>query len=624
MGGSKLNAIVAANGAWGPVAVPATVANGPVTAKQTDVNGNSTEHGQVVSLASAGTDPALVIASVVQNTNGTVTVSGTAKPGSTVIIEDSLNQVVGTATTGANGQWTLTSAAPAKEGALDGTATDSSGYNRSATTNYDDSTGPSALTATVAVASNGDRTLSGTGEPGATVQLTLPGGSVVTANVAPNGTWGPVPVPAAITSGAVSAQQTDLNGNATMHGQVATISASSTGSTAPTGADATFTRAEDSLLVLFPSAFGFADADGHTMTGVRISQLPAVGTLFFDANDNGVFSPGETVAVNQTISMADLAAGRLKFIGAADANGTPYTTFAFQVIDSGPTTGGGNIDLSPNTITINLDPVYDAPRLTVPSSITTDQNTTVINGYAVVDPDNSSTKVVQFSINSSQGTLTVQTATGLTVTGNGTTSITLTGTVAVVNASLGAGITWQGDATQSAVFQSSVVDTNPPAAAPVVMDLNGDGHIGFMPVDHLVTGESLAAWVAPEDGVLFWDKLGDGQIHDASQWEFTNYGGATDLEGLALLADANLDGMLDQQDPIFAALAVWQDANANGAVNEGEVKSLGDLDIQSIQLASDGAESAPAPGVKVYGETHAVLASGGHMVVLDASFDRVL
>src|SRR5439155_630405 len=59
---------------------------------------------------------------------------------------------------------------------------------------------------------------------------------------------------------------------------------------------------------------------------------------------------------------ADIGAGKLKFSPAANANGTGYATFTFQVQDDGATANGGvDLDQSPNTITVDVTSVNDAP-----------------------------------------------------------------------------------------------------------------------------------------------------------------------------------------------------------------------------------------------------------------------
>src|SRR5204863_163223 len=102
--------------------------------------------------------------------------------------------------------------------------------------------------------------------------------------------------------------------------------------------------------------FGFSDPNdspAYNLLAVKISTLPSAGTL----TDNGV-----AVTAGQFVSAADIAAGLLKFSPAANANGAAYAGFSFQVQDDGGT-ANGVVDLaqSPNTLTINVTPVNDAP-----------------------------------------------------------------------------------------------------------------------------------------------------------------------------------------------------------------------------------------------------------------------
>ena len=68
------------------------------------------------------------------------------------------------------------------------------------------------------------------------------------------------------------------------------------------------------------------------------------------------------MGVGQVVSAADITAGKLTFTGAANASGTAYANFTFQVQDNGGTANGG-VDLDPtaNMMTINVAAVNDAP-----------------------------------------------------------------------------------------------------------------------------------------------------------------------------------------------------------------------------------------------------------------------
>lgn len=90
------------------------------------------------------------------------------------------------------------------------------------------------------------------------------------------------------------------------------------------------------------------------MSGVRITTLPSVGNLQL----NGV-----NVTAGQYVSVTDINNNLLKFVPVANGNGTPYTTFTFQVQDNGGIANGGvDLDQSANTITVNVIAVNDAPH----------------------------------------------------------------------------------------------------------------------------------------------------------------------------------------------------------------------------------------------------------------------
>ena len=71
------------------------------------------------------------------------------------------------------------------------------------------------------------------------------------------------------------------------------------------------------------------------------------------------------MTAGQYVSAADIASGLLVFHPAANGNGTPYTSFTFQVQDNGGTANGGtDLDASPNTLTFNVTAVNDTPSFT--------------------------------------------------------------------------------------------------------------------------------------------------------------------------------------------------------------------------------------------------------------------
>jgi len=117
---------------------------------------------------------------------------------------------------------------------------------------------------------------------------------------------------------------------------------------APTAADATLTTNEDTALVLTAASFGFSDVDGDALTTVKITTLPTAGTLKYGT---------AVVTVDQKITKADIDAGKLEFTPAANANGAGYATIGFKVSD------GTDYSAVANTLTVDVTAVNDAPVL---------------------------------------------------------------------------------------------------------------------------------------------------------------------------------------------------------------------------------------------------------------------
>jgi VCBS repeat-containing protein len=181
-----------------------------------------------------------------------------------------------------------------------------------------------------------------------------------------------------------------------------------------------------------------------------------------------------------------------------------------------------------------------------------------------------------------------------------------------------------GDGDVTAVSTLSVfIDAGTP---PVVLDLDDDG-LEFLPLSHGVAfdynGDGIAtptAWVGPDDGLLVYDANGDGIVNDGSEIVFS-INGSTDLEGLRQRFDTNGDGKLTAADAAFASFGVWQDANSNGVTDPGELRSLSDLGIVSIDLTASGTPYTTASGsVLVSGETHFTRSDGSQGTVGDAAF----
>ncbi len=161
-----------------------------------------------------------------------------------------------------------------------------------------------------------------------------------------------------------------------------------------------------------------------------------------------------------------------------------------------------------------------------------------------------------------------------------------------------------------------------PSGPPVALDMDGDGQISFLAASSGATfdygyGKVATAWVAGNDGILVRDADHDGQA-SATEVVFATSG--SDLEGLARY-DSNHDGQLSSTDAGFADFQVWQDANANGTVEAGEMHSLTALGIASISLTSDDVGYSAAGGdVNVVGTGSYMRTDGSTGVLADAVF----
>ncbi|GAO52969.1 alkaline phosphatase [Novosphingobium sp. MD-1] len=127
---------------------------------------------------------------------------------------------------------------------------------------------------------------------------------------------------------------------------------------------------------------------------------------------------------------------------------------------------------------------------------------------------------------------------------------------------------------------------------PIVFDLDGDG-LEIVSVVQSSTNfdvdqdglKDKVGWIGPDDGFLALDRNGNGLIDDLSEITFANdlEGAISDLEGLRAF-DSNADGVLDDKDIEFSRFLVWQDANSDGISQTGELKTLQERGISSINL----------------------------------------
>ncbi|WP_424630070.1 DUF5801 repeats-in-toxin domain-containing protein [Bradyrhizobium sp. SYSU BS000235] len=224
-----------------------------------------------------------------------------------------------------------------------------------------------------------------------------------------------------------------VDNNGTQDGSPATATVSITPvNDAPSGTDNEIVLSPGGSKTFSAADFGFSDthdSPANELKSVIITTVPSDGTLKL----NGI-----TVVAGQEIA-ADKISG-LKFTAGFGDIGDNYASFTFQVKDNGGTNNGGvDTDPTPNTITfdVNTAPVIWAPAAFNfgPASTNNADMVTKLNLLKFADAG-SDTAAMTVTLQTNDGSARFL-ATGnsdVTVGGNNTTSMTLTGTLAAINA----------------------------------------------------------------------------------------------------------------------------------------------------------------------------------------------
>jgi len=127
---------------------------------------------------------------------------------------------------------------------------------------------------------------------------------------------------------------------------------------------------------------------------------------------------------------------------------------------------------------------------------------------------------------------------------------------------------------------------------PLAFDLNGNGRIDTVGSNESTAyfdfdGNSVAertGWIADGDGLLALDANRNGAIDNLAELF-----GTADVDGFADLkrrVDSNGDNIVDARDARFADLLMWRDRNGDGIAQAGELSTLAELGIESINLAA--------------------------------------
>ena len=176
---------------------------------------------------------------------------------------------------------------------------------------------------------------------------------------------------------------------------------------------------------------------GTPGTGIEVSgaSVSYNGTAIGTLSGSGTASLAVALNGNANAAAVQALVGAVGFFSTSDNPTGDTRTATFTLVDGSGTAGGGH-DTGSFTQTVLVTAVNDAPVNTVRGAIYTSENIDhAIAGLSVNDPDAAS---LTTTLHVDHGTLTVATLGGATVDGSGTDTVTLTGSVAQINAALAA------------------------------------------------------------------------------------------------------------------------------------------------------------------------------------------
>jgi Ca2+-binding RTX toxin-like protein len=153
---------------------------------------------------------------------------------------------------------------------------------------------------------------------------------------------------------------------------------------------------------------------------------------------------------------------------------------------------------------------------------------------------------------------------------------------------------------------------------PLIIDLDGDGIELTLLADSSVHFDfdsdgfaEKTGWVQPDDGLIVFDRNGNGQIDDGTEM----FGGAG-IDGFTALAvlDSNSSGQFDILDADFVNVQVWRDLNGDGYSSASELFSLQAVGVASIGLATDYVGTLNAGNQVANSGSAQLFAGGSHLV----------
>ncbi|MGP3699492.1 beta strand repeat-containing protein [Rhodobacter sp. NSM] len=272
------------------------------------------------------------------------------------------------------------------------------------------------------------------------------------------------------------------------------------------------TLAEGGLDTILTSELGATDdvAEGTSLV-YTITSGTSHGTLFVDANDNGQVDIGETRGLGETFTQADIDAGRLLYLN--DGGESTTDGFGFTLSDGMATTD--------SSFSFTVTPVNDAPTVSAPPSLAvTEDAATALTGISFADVDAGSSDVTA-TLSVDAGLLAATSGSGVTVSGSGTGVLTLSGTVAAINAFIAAsGVAFTPDANATTDVTLSVgIDDGGNSGSGGALTAGTSVTLAVIPVNDAPTVSAPASLSVTEDtatavtGISFADvDAGSGDV----------------------------------------------------------------------------------------------------------------
>ncbi|HHU4045151.1 TPA: BapA/Bap/LapF family large adhesin [Enterobacter cloacae] len=498
------------NGTWS-LRPDNPLAEGPhsITIKQTDAAGNQSAESQPVNFTVDTTPPALPVTAI--NPVGTQ-VTGTAEPGSKIVITNSNGDVIGRATTDGNGNFVATlSPAQTNGEQLSVVATDAAGNQSPAASLNAPDTTPDILSVvddqpgvTGPISQNGitnDRTptLNGTAEPGSTITIHSGGDVLGTVVVPSSGQWTFTPS-TPLAEGAHVLTATSSNGNVS---NAWTITIDGTAPDAPA-----ITQLVDNV----PGGTGPVDVNDTTND--------ATPTL------NGTGEPGSTITIR--LDGVDIgtavvgSSGAWTFTPTTPVGDGTHTLTAIATDVAGntsPVSGGFTftVDTTPPPVATLATVTDDAGDVKGPlsSGDTTDDTQPLLQGSA---PDG--TVITVYDGTTLLGTATLDGSGGWSFTPttpltDGPHSLTIHATDAAGNTSISDPFELVIDTVAPATPDTPAITVNPDGSAPTSLNP------GETTRD---TTPTLSGTGNPGDTVTIYngtDKIGDAVVDGDGNWSWT-------------------------------------------------------------------------------------------------------